>query len=81
MGVICTCGRSLHGKAGKHGLDVKKGLNMIDNVVEDLRKAFANYKKCTGLQNVGLCGSRHDAEVWLQQALTTFFEAYDKECS
>nr|DAS50504.1 MAG TPA: hypothetical protein [Caudoviricetes sp.] len=54
---------------------------MIDDVVEDLRNAFANYKKCTDPKNVGLCGSRHDAEVWLKSALTTFFEAYDKECS
>ena len=81
MEVICTCGRSLHGKAGKHELDVKKGLNVIDkSVVENLRKATENYEKCTDPQNVGLCGSKADAQVQLEQALVSFIEAFKKEC-
>ena len=79
--VIYTCGQLLHGKAGKHELDVKKGLNVIDKViVENLRKARENYEKCTDPQNVGLCGSKADAQVWLEQALVEYIEAFRKDC-
>lgn len=50
---------------------------MIDNVVEDLRKAFANYKKYAETDMISV---KKVAEVQLQVALTTFFDAYGKEC-
>ena len=61
MEVICTCGRLLHGKAGKHGLDVKKGLNVIDNIVEDLRSAWGFYKMCKKDPDAGATGAKADA--------------------
>ena len=54
---------------------------MIDKkVVENLRKATENYEKCTDPQNVGLCGSKVDAQVQLEQALVSFIEAFRKDC-
>lgn len=54
---------------------------MIDkSVVENLRKATENYEKCTDPQNVGLCGSKSDAQVQLEQALVSFIEAFRKDC-
>ena len=53
---------------------------MIDkSVVENLRKATENYEKCTDPKNVGLCGSKHDAQVQLEQALVSFIEAFRKD--